>query len=138
VRDGSQRLADRQALHLLALPRTGQQDLRRQGTIFAYTKIIQSGGGVAASRGHHVGRAFYRRLALRAGKPKAVTATARKIAVVFYKTLRHGLTYRDPGADPYEQQYRSRVVAQSETTRQLAGAKTKKADSGPSMRLKKR
>jgi transposase len=55
--------------------------------------------------------AFYRRLALRAGKPKAVTATARKIAVLFYNTLRHGLTYRDPGADHYEQQYRSRVVA---------------------------
>jgi len=55
--------------------------------------------------------AFYRRLALRAGKAKAVTATARKIAVLFYNTLRHGMTYRDPGADHYEEQYRSRVVA---------------------------
>jgi hypothetical protein len=34
------------------------------------------------------------RLALRASKPKAVTATARKIAVLFYNTLRHGLAYR--------------------------------------------
>src|SRR6478752_6191842 len=55
--------------------------------------------------------AFYRRLALRASKPKAVTATARKIAVLFYNTLRHGLSYRDPGADEYEQQYCSRVLA---------------------------
>ncbi|SCB53520.1 Transposase IS116/IS110/IS902 family protein [Bradyrhizobium yuanmingense] len=55
--------------------------------------------------------AFYRRLALRAGKAKAVTATARKIAVLFYNTLRHGMTYKDPGADHYEEQYRSRVVA---------------------------
>jgi transposase len=55
--------------------------------------------------------AFYRRLSSRAGKAKAVTATARKIAVLFYNTLRHGMSYRDPGADQYEQQYRSRVLA---------------------------
>src|SRR3954465_13461045 len=55
--------------------------------------------------------AFYRRLSSRAGKSKAVTATARKIAVLFYNTLRHGMSYRDPGADHYEQQYRSRVLA---------------------------
>jgi len=55
--------------------------------------------------------AFYRRLSSRAGKAKAVTATARKIAVLFYNTLRHGMTYRDAGADHYEEQYRSRVVA---------------------------
>src|SRR4051794_24224076 len=55
--------------------------------------------------------AFYRRLSSRAGKSKAVTATARKIAVLFYNTLRHGMSYRDPGADQYEQQYRSRVLS---------------------------
>ncbi|WP_095090405.1 IS110 family transposase [Mesorhizobium sophorae] len=55
--------------------------------------------------------AFYRRLSSRAGKAKAVTATARKIAVLFYNTLSHGMTYRDPGADHYEEQYRSRVLA---------------------------
>ena len=55
--------------------------------------------------------AFYRRLSSRAGKSKAVTATARKIAVLFYNTLRHGMSYSDPGADQYEQQYRSRVLA---------------------------
>lgn len=55
--------------------------------------------------------AFYRRLAARAGKAKAVTATARKIAVLFYNTLRYGMTYRDPGASQYEEQYRGRVLA---------------------------
>jgi len=55
--------------------------------------------------------AFYRRLSSRAGKSKAVTATARKIAVLFYNTLRHGMSYRDPGADHYEHQYRNRVLA---------------------------
>ncbi|MEO1544807.1 MAG: IS110 family transposase [Pseudomonadota bacterium] len=54
--------------------------------------------------------AFYRRLAARAGKAKAVTATARKIAVLFYNTLRHGMTYKDPGASHYEERYRKRVL----------------------------
>lgn len=54
--------------------------------------------------------AFYRRLAARAGKAKAVTATARKIAVLFYNALRHGMTYQDPGASHYEERYRDRVL----------------------------
>ena len=54
--------------------------------------------------------AFYRRLAARTGKAKAVTATARKLAVLFYNALRHGLDYVDPGASYYEDRYRQRVV----------------------------
>lgn len=54
--------------------------------------------------------AFYRRLASRIGKAKAVTATARKIAVLFYNAMRFGMNYQDPGADHYEKQYRDRVV----------------------------
>ena len=54
--------------------------------------------------------AFYRRLAARVGKAKAVTATARKLAVLFYNALRYGMHYRDPGASYYEQRYRERVV----------------------------
>ena len=54
--------------------------------------------------------AFYRRLAARAGKAKAITATARKIAVLFYNTLRHGMSYADPGATYYEDRYRQRVL----------------------------
>lgn len=56
--------------------------------------------------------AFYRRLGARAGKAKAVTATARKLAVLFYNALRFGMAYADPGADHYEQQYRRRVIHQ--------------------------
>ena len=54
--------------------------------------------------------AFYRRLAGRTGKAKAVTATARKLAILFYKALRFGVTYVDPGASYYEERYRQRVV----------------------------
>ena len=55
--------------------------------------------------------AFYRRLSSRTGKQKAVAATARKIAVLFYNTLRFGMTYHDPGAAAYEERHRSRVLA---------------------------
>jgi transposase len=54
--------------------------------------------------------AFYRRLSARIGKAKAVTATARKIAVLFYNALRHGMEYVDPGSSFYETRYRKRVV----------------------------
>ncbi|PIL19685.1 hypothetical protein P775_13400 [Puniceibacterium antarcticum] len=54
--------------------------------------------------------AFYRRLAAQAGKSKAVTATACHLAGLFYNRLRHGMTYHDPGASHYEDQYRSRVI----------------------------
>lgn len=54
--------------------------------------------------------AFYRRLAVRVGKAKAVTATARKVAVLFYNTLRYGVDYSDPGASYYEERHRERVL----------------------------
>ena len=63
-------------------------------------------------RTHTALGAFYRRLAAPIGNAKAVTATARKIAILFYNAMRFGMDYRDPGADHYEQQYRERVVKQ--------------------------
>lgn len=41
---------------------------------------------------------------------EAVTATARKIAILFYNAMRFGMAYQDPGPDHYEQKYRERVV----------------------------
>jgi transposase len=54
--------------------------------------------------------AFYRRLSARVGKAKAVTATARKLAILFYNTLRYGIDYSDPGASYYEERHRARVL----------------------------
>lgn len=61
-------------------------------------------------RGHTALGAFYRRLAGRIGKPQAITATARKLAVLVYRALKGELTYRDPGADAYDLQQRTRVL----------------------------
>lgn len=87
-------------------------------------KVLSSRSRRSANRAAHlfriaavnVGRtqtalgAFYRRLAARVGKAKAVTATARKLAVLFYNALRHGTKYQDAGADYYEEQHKQRVV----------------------------
>jgi transposase len=54
--------------------------------------------------------AFYRRLS-RVGKAKAVTAPARKIAVLFYNSLRNGMDYRDPGAAYDEERHRRQVLS---------------------------
>jgi len=65
--------------------------------------------------------AFYRRLSARIGKAKAITATARKIAVLFYNALRYGLRYVDPGASYYEERYRQRIIASLRRRAQALG-----------------
>jgi len=54
--------------------------------------------------------AFYRRLRARLGAPKAITATAHKLARIFYHLWTTKTSYADLGADYYEQQYRDRMV----------------------------
>jgi transposase len=54
--------------------------------------------------------AFYRRLAYRVGKAKAITATARKLAVLVYHVLNGDFVYQDPGAEAYDAQHRKRVI----------------------------
>ena len=54
--------------------------------------------------------AFYRRIRARHGAPKAVTATAHKLARIVYFMLKNRQPYHDPGADYYEEQYRIRTI----------------------------
>lgn len=54
--------------------------------------------------------AFYRRLAYRVGKAKAITATARKLAILVYRMLKGDLVYQDPGASAYEAQQRTQAL----------------------------
>jgi len=51
---------------------------------------------------------FYRRLKARTSPAIAIVATARKLAVLFYRAMRHGLAYVERGLDAYEQSYRQR------------------------------
>ena len=44
------------------------------------------------------------------GAPKAITATAHKLARIFYRLWTSGTAYTDPGIDAYEQQYHDRLL----------------------------
>lgn len=54
--------------------------------------------------------AYYRRMRARLGGPQAITATAHKLARIFYALLKHGHAYVDPGQDAYERDYRHRAL----------------------------
>jgi transposase len=54
--------------------------------------------------------AFYRRLAYRIGRAKAVTATARKVAILVYRCLKGDIVYRDPGEAMYDARYRASTI----------------------------
>jgi transposase len=54
--------------------------------------------------------AFYRRLGARVGKAKAITATARKLAILVYRTLKGQLLYQDPGADASDARFREQLT----------------------------
>jgi len=55
--------------------------------------------------------AFLRRKKAQKGAPKAITATAHKIARIFYNMLKYGTEYVDLGQEYYEQRYQDRVIA---------------------------
>jgi transposase len=52
--------------------------------------------------------AFYRRLRARIGAPKAITATAHKLAKLFYRMLKTRQPYHDLGQAAYDERFRAR------------------------------
>ena len=54
--------------------------------------------------------AFLRRKKAQLGAPKAITATAHKLARLIYTMLRYGQEYVDAGAEYYETQYQQRAL----------------------------
>ncbi len=62
------------------------------------------------TRSDHALGAFYRRLAGRIGKPKAITATVRKLAILIYCMLRDRSSYREQPAAVYDERLRKRVL----------------------------
>ena len=74
----------------------------------AATALRLAAQGVANS--HSALGAYYRRMRARLGAPKAITATAHKLARLVYSMLRYGTAYVDAGQQAYEQKYRDRVL----------------------------
>jgi transposase len=65
---------------------------------------------LAVARSQTALGAFSRRLAARCGKPKAHIATARKLAVLFYRSVRYGIDSEDPGAARYEEKQKRDAI----------------------------
>jgi len=62
------------------------------------------------ARGRSALAGFYRRIRGRAGAPKAITATARKLACMFYRLLKYGQDYVEQGIEAYEKKYNETMV----------------------------
>lgn len=68
---------------------------------------------MAASTLHHNKTAlgaFFRRMKTKLGAPKATTAAAHKLAILFFNMLKNGQEYVESGQDYYEQQYKERLI----------------------------
>jgi hypothetical protein len=64
----------------------------------------------SAANSHTALGGFYRRLRARLGPAKAITATAHKLARIFYRMWKHREPYEAPSLDHYETQYRERTL----------------------------
>ena len=110
-------MAQRQALRVLVGAESQQPHHRRQGHQLQDQGQRQPGRGGAASGGANALHrsdsalgAFLRRKKAHLGAPKAITATAHKLACVIYSMLRHDQAYVDAGAEYYESQYQQRAL----------------------------
>jgi transposase len=54
--------------------------------------------------------AYCRRMCTRLGKPKGITATAHKLALLVYRMMKFGRHYVDIGQDQYEEKYKERAL----------------------------
>ncbi len=67
--------------------------------------------------------AFLRRKKAQLGAPQAITATAYKLARIFYTMLKHGKSYEDAGAHYYEEQHRKQIIKYLDRKAKLYGFK---------------
>jgi hypothetical protein len=65
--------------------------------------------------------AFYRRLKARIGAPKALVATARKLALIFYQMVTKREPYREAGETAYNKQQKDRLLKRLKRQAQQLG-----------------
>ena len=82
---------------------------RTQPSANRAAKILRL-AAMALVRGDHALGAFYRRLAARTDKPTAMTATARKLALLVYRMLKYNMPYHHTSAAEYDTRQRTRIL----------------------------
>jgi transposase len=82
----------------------------QQGSAHRVAQIFRlSAQSIAASKSLAL-KGFYNRIRARSGPRVAITATARKLAVMYYNFIRYGSEYIETGLEAYEQNYRERRI----------------------------
>jgi len=71
--------------------------------------------------------AYFRRMRARLGAPKAITATAHKLARILYRLLSDPQQYKEYGETYYEKQYRARIIRKIKRQAQELGFELKLA-----------
>ena len=82
---------------------------RTQPSANRAAKVLRM-AAMSLGRSDHALGAFYRRIGARVGKAKAITATARKLAILVYRMLRHETNYQELSAADYDKQQRARIL----------------------------
>jgi hypothetical protein len=72
-------------------------------------QALRNAASTLLRSGSYLG-AYYRRLRAKLGAPKAIKATAAKLARIIYRLLKHGQAYVDQGAEFYNQKYRQQQI----------------------------
>jgi transposase len=72
--------------------------------------------------------AFYRRLKARHGAPKAIVATAHKLARIIYHMLKNRVDYKDRGADYYNKQHKEQAIKRLEKQAKRLGLRLEPAE----------
>ncbi len=104
-------------------------DLHQRRTEALYSKTLRV-AVMSITRSDHALAAFHRRLAGRIGKAKAITATARKLAIIIYCMLRDGTPYRDQPAAEYDERHRKRALLSLRKRAQSLGFDLVQIDTG--------
>ena len=82
----------------------------------------------ALLRSHSGLGAYLRRQRARLGAPKAITATAHKLARILYNLMRHGVAYMQREEAAYAEQVRERLEKQLQRRAHELGFELKKID----------
>jgi transposase len=106
--------------------------VKKRGTRKSSNRLA-TGLRLAAQSLHHSNSAlgaFFRRIKARHGAPKAITATARKLACLIYRMLKYGTGYVDDGQQKYEQRYQEQQIKSLQRRATALGYKLVNAQTG--------
>jgi transposase len=117
-------------LGLAPCPEKSAGKVLRTGTKKTQNRATQAFRIAAQSVSHSQSTigAFYRRERARFGPAEAITATAHKLARVFYKLLTERIPYVDPGQGDYDRKHRARIIRTLERKAAILGLRVVPAE----------